>query len=83
MSSSRTCLASTRVALGLALLVGAGQVWAEEPNQAMVGELVIDELGVKSGLRIRVFHDPSFFGVPPSAGHLFLVAADSAIGSSS
>jgi TonB family protein len=77
--------------LAVGLLTGVGETAAEDPapvpaeealpaSAAFVGELIIDELGVESGLRIRVFHDPSFFGVPPSAGHLFLVAADSALG---
>jgi TonB family protein len=83
MSTTRVHLATIWAVLSLGILAGAGQARAEEsPSGAYVGELAIDELGVNSGLRIRIYHDPSFFGVPPSAGHLFLVAADSALGSS-
>ena len=42
--------------------------------------LSVSELGHDSGLRIRVFHDPDFMPTPGAAGHLFLVAADSARG---
>jgi len=46
-------------------------------------ELRVKELGMNSGLRIRVFHDPDFFPVPDPTGHLILVAADSAFGKES
>ena len=42
--------------------------------------LRVKEPGFDGYLRVRLYHDPEFVPVPPSAGALFLVAADSASG---
>ena len=42
--------------------------------------LHVKEPGFDGRLRIRLYHDPDFVPVPPAAGALFLVAADSASG---
>jgi len=42
--------------------------------------LHIKEPGYAAGLRIRLYYEPEFARTPPSAGHLFLVYADSAWG---
>jgi len=50
------------------------------PGSAFQAELHVREPGFDSSLRLRIYHEPDLIAVPPSAGHLFLVAADSAAG---
>ena len=47
---------------------------------AYLAELRVKEFGFDGALRIRLFHLPGYLSLPPAAGHLFLVAADSASG---
>jgi TonB family protein len=47
---------------------------------AVSATLMVKEPIFDGHLRIRLFHDPSWVAVPPAAGSLFLVAADSASG---
>lgn len=69
-------------------LVGVGSLLAngataQDPlpgRGAFFTELRIEEPGFEAKLRIRLYHDPDLIQVPASAGHLFLVAADSASG---
>jgi protein TonB len=53
---------------------------APAAGPAFQAELRVEEPGFDSSLRLRFYHDPEFINVPASAGHLFLVAADSARG---
>jgi TonB family protein len=77
-------LAGVGTALGaMAILTGAmTAVEAAPPDSAATVQatLRIDEPGFEAGLRIRVFHATDLFALPESAGHLFLVCADSAFG---
>lgn len=50
---------------------------------AYVAELTVDEVGFRSGLRIRLFHEPGWVPMPAGAGHLVLLAADSGRGDAS
>ena len=69
-----------RLALAVCLLAVLCVTHQSASASAFSAVLHVKEPGFDGRLRIRLYHDPEFVSVPPSAGALFLVAADSASG---
>ncbi len=70
------------VLLAAAALAAAAPVSAraEAPAPAFEADLPVRELGFDGSFRIRMLYQPGYIPIPANAGHLFLVAADSAAG---
>ncbi len=73
----RRSVAAAAAVLGAVLPAGAG---AAPEAPAFSAVLQVHELGFDGGFRLRLYEEPGYIPIPAGAGHLFLVAADSAEG---